>query len=156
MENQEIAPEMRLFSPTGERLYLNAQERAAFLSALDEEEPNDRMFCQLLHYTGCRPTEALQLVPARVLIEEQAIVYRSLKKRKVDGRGRKKLAQYRAVPVPAILIEYLDLVFDLRARKKRGKDLEQPLWSMSRPTAYRLVKRVMRHAGVTGKKATGK
>ncbi|WP_241086002.1 tyrosine-type recombinase/integrase [Candidatus Vondammii sp. HM_W22] len=156
MENQEIAPEMRLFSPTGERLYLNAQERAAFLSALDEEEPNDRMFCQLLHYTGCRPTEALQLVPARVLIEEQAIVYRSLKKRKVDGRGRKKLAQYRAVPVPAILIEYLDLVFDLRARKKRGKDLEQPLWSMSRPTAYRLVKRVMRHAGVTGKQATGK
>lgn len=31
-----------------------------------------------------------------------------------------------------------------------------PLWSMSRPTAYRLVKRVMDRAGIQGKQATGK
>lgn len=156
MPSTDISPEMRLFSPTGERLYLTAQERGAFLSALDEEDPTDRMFCQLLHYTGCRPTEALQLIPRRVLIDEVSIVFRSLKKRKFDGRGREKQPQYRTVPVPSILIEHLDLVFDLRAQQKKGKDLDTPLWSMSRPTAYRLVKRVMDRAGIKGKQATGK
>ncbi len=151
-----ISPEMRLFSPTGERLYLNAQEREKFLSVLDEEDPNNRMFCQLLHYTGCRPSEALELIPRRVLIDEVSIVYRSLKKRKVDSRGREKQPQYRTVPVPQFFIEHLDLVFDIRARQKRGKKLDEPLWSMSRPTAYRLVKRVMGRAGIKGKQATGK
>ncbi|MCU7886171.1 MAG: site-specific integrase [Candidatus Thiodiazotropha sp. (ex Lucinoma annulata)] len=147
---------MRLFSPTGERLYLNAQEREHFLSSLDEEDPNNRMFCQLLHYTGCRPSEALELIPRRVLIDEVSIVYRSLKKRKVDSRGREKQPQYRTVPVPQFFIEHLDLVFDIRARQKRGIKVDEPLWSMSRPTAYRLVKRVMERAGIKGKQATGK
>jgi len=31
-----------------------------------------------------------------------------------------------------------------------------PLWTMSRPTAYRLVKWVMARAGIVGKQATGK
>ncbi len=147
---------MRLFSPTGGRLYLNAQEREKFLSALDEEDPNNRMFCQLLHYTGCRPTEALQLVSKRILIDELSIVFRSLKKRKIDSRGREKQPQYRTVPVPAVLIEQLDLVFHLRKLQKSGKNLDKPLWPMSRPTAYRLVKRVMDRAGIQGKQATGK
>ncbi|MBA1446437.1 MAG: site-specific integrase [Chromatiales bacterium] len=147
---------MRLFSTEGERLYLNAQERADYLVALDDEAPQDRLFCQVLHYTGCRPTEALQLVAKRVLIGEQSLVFRSLKKRKVDNKGRKKQPQFRAVPVPELLIDRLDLVFDLRARQKRGQGLDVPLWSMSRPTAYRLVKRVMDRAGIEGKQATGK
>ncbi|MCU7893472.1 MAG: site-specific integrase [Candidatus Thiodiazotropha sp. (ex Ustalcina ferruginea)] len=144
---------MRLFSPTGERLYLNAQE---FLSVLGEESPTNRMFCQLLHYTGCRPSEGLQLVPKRVLIDEQSIVFRSLKKRKVDSRGRKKQPEYRTVPVPTVLIEHLDLVFHIRTCQKKCKGLDKLLWSMSRPTAYRLVKRVMDRAGIKGKQATGK
>ncbi len=137
-------------SPTGERLYLTASERGHFLSALDEEDPTNRMFCQLLHFTGCRPTEALQLIPRRVLIEEQSIVYRSLKKRRFDSRGREKQPQYRTVPVPQSFIEHLDLVFDLRARLKRNRGLDNRLWPMSRPTAYRLVKRVMDRAGIVG------
>ncbi len=150
------APEMRLFSPQGARLYLNAQERADFLAALAGEDPADRMFCQLLHYTGCRPTEGLELVPRRVLIDEAAIVFRSLKKRTHDRQGREKQPQYRRVPVPPVLIEHLDLVFDLRARHARARDLDTPLWPMSRPTAYRLVKRVMARAGIQGAQATGK
>ena len=151
-----VSPEMRLFSPGGERLYVNALERDRFLVALDEEAPNDRLFCQVLHYSGCRPTEALELVAGRVAVDESALVFRSLKKRKTDSRGRIKQPQFRTVPVPSILIENLDLVFNLRARIKRGQDLDKPLWSMSRPTAYRLVKRVMDRAGISGKQATGK
>ena len=157
------APEMRLYSATGERLYLDAGERAAFLSALDAEAPANRMYGHVLHYTGCRPTEALQLTVGRVLIAEQALVLQSLKKRRIDNRGRERVPQYRTVPVPAALIESLDLVFNLRARQRRpeqtgrpGANRDAPLWAMSRPTAWRLIKRVMARANIQGRQATGK
>ena len=139
MEKPETSPEMRLFGPGGERLYLTALERQRFLSALDEEHPMDRLFCHVLHFSGCRPSEALELAPRRVLFDEQALVFRSLKKRKFDTRGRTKQPQYRTVPVPNILIENLDLVYGIRALQKKQRGLDIPLWSMSRPTAYRLV-----------------
>ena len=115
------------------------------------------MYGHVLHYTGCRPTEALQLTVERVLISEQALVLRSLKKRKIDRTGRERAPQYRTVPVPAALIESLDLVFNLRARQRRpGANRDAPLWQMSRPTAWRLIKRVMTRANIQGRQATGK
>ncbi|MCU7860909.1 MAG: site-specific integrase [Candidatus Thiodiazotropha sp. (ex Lucinoma kastoroae)] len=156
MPNTEYSPEMRLFSPDGQRLYLTAQERERFLDAADHEDRQECMFCHVLHYTGCRPSEALELVPGRILIGENALVFRSLKKRKQDNRGRPKHPQYRTVPVPKMLIKHLDLVFGIRRLQKRGKALDDPLWTMSRPTAYRMVKRVMERAGIQGKQATGK
>ncbi len=150
------APEMRLFSPSGERLYLNARERLKFLAAAEEKDPKPRMFCHVLHYTGCRPSEALELAPGRVLIEEQALVFRSLKKRKEDYLGRLKQPQYRTVPVPAVMINYLDIAFGIRATQKNGKVINSHLWAMSRSTAYRLVKRVMKRAGIEGRQATSK
>lgn len=152
----EISPEMRLFSPGGERLYLTAQERQRFLAALDEESPMDRLFCRVLHFTGCRPSEALELTVGRVLVEGKALVFRSLKKRKEDSRGREKQPQFRTVPVPEILIEQLDYDYEIRRLQKKSKGTDVPLWSMSRPTAYRLVKRVMDRAGIVGKQATSK
>ena len=149
---------MRLYSATGERLYFDAGERAAFLLALNAEASAERMYGHVLHYTGCRPTEAFQLTVGRVLVREQALlVLRSLKKRKIDHTGRERRPQYRTVPVPAALIESLDLVFNLRARQRRpGATREAPLWTMSRPTAWRLIKRVMTRANIQGRQATGK
>lgn len=152
----EYSPEMRLFSPDGQRLYLTAQERDQFLDAAEHEDRENQMFCRVLHYTGCRPSEALELVPGRVLMDEKSLVFRSLKKRKEDSRGRTKLPQYRTVPVPNSLVKELDFVFGIRKIQKRGKGLDDLLWTMSRPTAYRLVKRVMNRAGIEGKQATGK
>lgn len=152
----EKIQEMRLFSPDGERLYLTTQERKQFLSALDEEEREHRIFCQVLHYTGCRPSEALELTPKRILIDSKDIVFRCLKKRKTDQRGRLKQPEFRAVPVPSNLIENFDMVFDIRRLHRRQKGLNKPFWDMSRPTAYRLVKRVMDRAKIQGKQATGK
>jgi len=156
MEKNEIAPEMRLFALDGSRLYLTALERQSFLDAADSEDRRERMYCQILHYSGCRPTEALELIPRRILISEQTLVFRSLKKRKTDSRGRIKQPHYRSVPVPKIFIEHLDLVFSIRALHKRQKNLDEPIWTMSRATAYRLVKRVMDRAKIRGKQATGK
>ncbi|NOR25607.1 MAG: tyrosine-type recombinase/integrase, partial [Desulforhopalus sp.] len=152
----EKSPEMRLFSPDGERLYLTAQERKRFLAALDEEERENRIFCQILHYTGCRPSEALELTPRRILIDSKDIVFRSLKTRKTDGKGRVKQPEFRTVPVPANLINIFDLVFDIRRLLRRQEGLKKPFWTMSRPTAYRLVQRVMDRAKIKGKQATGK
>lgn len=152
----ETTQEMRLFSPDGERLYLTAQERKQFLMALEDEKREYRIFCQVLHYTGCRPSEALELTPARILIDSKDIVFRSLKKRKTDQKGRLKQPEFRAVPVPSSLIEKFDLVFDIRKTLRKQKGINKRFWDMSRPTAYRLVKRVMDRAKITGKCATGK
>lgn len=119
-------------------------------------DPIERMYCQILYYTVCRPSEALELTPGRILIEEQSIVFRCLKKRKTDSNGRVKQTEYRTVPVPKILIEHLDLVFDIRQKQKKQKSLNTRLFNLSRPTAYRLVKRVMDRANIKGKQATGK
>jgi integrase/recombinase XerD len=156
MSYTEYLPEMSLFSPDGKRLYLTKEERRLFLNAANQEDRQERMFCHVLHSTGCRPSEALELSPGRVLISEGALVFRSLKKRKYDSKGRSKHPQYRTVPVLNDLIDNLDLVFDIRKIQRRGKGLDKPFWPMSRPTAYRLVKRVMDRAGIKGKQATGK
>lgn len=156
MQNPDIAPEMRLFTPDGDRLYLTTEERRRFLDASALESPSERMFCHVLHYTGCRPSEALAISPRHVMVEDAAIVIRSLKKHKTDPRGRLKQAQYRSVPVPPSLIEHLDLVFGLRAQLRREIHADSLLWPQSRPTAYRLVKRVMHRAGIVGAQATGK
>ena len=55
-----------------------------------------------------------------------------------------------------ILIEQLDYVYEIRRLQKKSAGSDVPLWTMSRPTAYRLVKRVMNRAGIVGKQATGK
>jgi integrase len=96
------------------------------------------------------------LTVGRILVEEKAVVFRSLKKRKKDSRGREKQPQFRTVPVPEILIEQLDNVYEIRRLQKKSAGSDVPLWTMSRPTAYRLVKRVMNRAGIVGKQATGK
>ncbi|MCU7882161.1 MAG: hypothetical protein KZQ66_05745 [Candidatus Thiodiazotropha sp. (ex Lucinoma aequizonata)] len=95
MTENEYSPEMRLFSPDGQRLYLTPQEREKFLDAAEHEDRQEQMFCRVLHYTGCRPSEALELVPGRVLMDEKALVFRSLKKRKEDSKGRPKHPQFR-------------------------------------------------------------
>lgn len=151
----DASPEMRLFDDTGQRLYLSADERARFLVAASQRPREDRVFCHLLHFTGCRPTEALAVAPDRILLEDRAIVIQSLKKRATDRQGRRKRPQFRTIPVPERLIDDLDLVFDLR-KPRRPSARQEPLWPMSRTTAWRLVKKVMDDAGIAGPQATTK
>ncbi|MES9902184.1 MAG: site-specific integrase [Sedimenticola sp.] len=150
MQNQ--IQEMRLFSKGGHRLYLSAAERRLFLDAATDEKREDRIYCHVLHYTGCRPSEALELTPRRILLDSHEIVLRSLKKRRYDTQGRQKQPQYRCVPIIGSLTDQMDLVFELR----RGSRRDERLWSMSRSTAWRVVKRVMNRAGIEGPQATAK
>ena len=136
-------------------MYLTTAERKTLVAAAGEESPEDRLFCYVLHDTGCRPSEALALTADRVRVETASITFRSLKKRSKDRQGRTKLPKYRNVPVPERLIDQLDLVFDVRRVQGTAAGGAR-LWSMSRPTACRLIKRVMIRAGIEGKQATGK
>ena len=151
----QLFPEMNLFDEHGRRLYLTEQERDLFLRAAKSENRENRIFCSVLHYTGCRISEALALSPRQISIPDQAIIFRTLKKRKLDNQGNIKKPQYRSVPVPERIIEDIDLVFDLR-KKRTPKEMNKPFWMMSRTTAWRMVKRVMSRAGITGPQATAK
>jgi integrase/recombinase XerD len=156
-DSENYTPEMRLFDPNGHRLYLTVEEIQRFLKAVKEEDdPRNRVLCQLMVYTGCRPTEALELTAERVLLSEREVVFRTIKKRKYDQRGRLKSPQYRHVPVPDQLIESMDLVFNIRKLLKKKETASEPLWKMSRTTHWSLIKRNMDRADIKGKHATPK
>jgi integrase/recombinase XerD len=138
-----------LFTSAGKRLYLTDSERKKFLAAADQEERQVRTFCYVLAHTGCRISEALQLVGERIDFDAGAIVFESLKKRK---RG-----VYRAVPVPPAVLEMLAMVHGLRDRKRGARaSSPPPLWDFGRTTAWKKVLEVMKVAGVKGPQATPK
>jgi integrase len=134
---------MRLYDTQGHRLYLTSSERAAFRKAAEKAPREVRTYCHTLLYTGCRPSEALALTADRVDFQAQAITFESRKKRRPGI--------YRAVPVPAALLDALDLVHGIRDRKTRTR-----LWAWSLKTAYTRVIEVMEAAGIAGPQASPK
>ncbi|HTQ12666.1 MAG TPA: hypothetical protein VMH86_02225 [Rhizomicrobium sp.] len=81
-----------LFDPNGNRKYLFACERVAFVSAAAAEGGMVGVFCLTLAFTGARISEALSLTAERIDASNEAIVFKTLKQQK---RGI-----FRAVPVP--------------------------------------------------------
>ena len=75
----------RLWDDQGSRLYLTADERAAFRAAARaHDDRSARTFCHLLLFSGCRISEGLEITPERFDWQDQAVMFRTLKK-----RGRK-------------------------------------------------------------------
>ncbi|MBP0485217.1 tyrosine-type recombinase/integrase [Sagittula salina] len=139
-------PEMRLHDPRGDRLYLNAEERGAFLAAARWQSARDRTLCETLHWTGCRPSELIEVTPARVDLSVATIAIRSLKKRK-DGAGRQKIV-FRTVPVPPEFIDTLNTAHGIREAQRSRKKAVAPIWNLSRVRVWQIVKGVMIEAGI--------
>ena len=97
---------MSLYDPQGNRLYLTADERAAFMEAASRADRPVRTLCSVLHFTGCRISEALSLTPRRVDLSGRAIVFETLKKRRTGV--------FRTIPVPPSLLDSLDMVHGIR------------------------------------------
>ena len=132
---------MRLFDGQGRRFYFTDDERKAFLAAARIAPREVRCFCGVLHYTGCRISEALALTPKAIDLSSRFIVFESLKKRR---RGI-----YRPVPAPPELLDVLDMVYGVREiQKKGGTRLNAKLWPWSRMTAYRRVQEIIEAAGI--------
>jgi integrase/recombinase XerD len=138
--------EMRLLDAAGHRLYLNAEERAAFLATARRQPARDRTLCETLHFTGCRPSELVEITPARVDLSGGTIAIRSLKKRK-DASGASKIV-YRSVPVPPEHLDTLNTAHGIREAQRSCKLANAPIWPLSRVRIWQIVKRIMIEAGI--------
>lgn len=139
----------QLFDKNGNRLYLNAAEREAFAAAADKAERRSKCLALTLLHTGCRLSEALEITPRRIDLDEYAVTIRSLKKRKDPKTGERRVI-FRSVPVPQGLAHTLDMVYGIREIQQRGKkeELDAPFWPLTRVHAWRLVKQVMEAADI--------
>ena len=139
----------QLFDQDGQRKYLTAQERQAFLAAAEHASREVRTLCMELTFSGCRLSEALALTADRVDLDARTITFETLKKR--------RKGVYRAVPVPASVIDALNLVHALReAKNRRGRGKRVRLWAFSRTSGWRHVCAVMTAAGIDGPQASPK
>ncbi len=137
---------MRLYDHAGNRLYLNAGERAAFLAVARKQPARDRTLCETLHFTGCRPSELLEITPARVDLSGGTIAIRSLKKRK-DAAGKLKVV-FRTVPVPPDYLDTLNTAHGIREAQKSKRQASAPIWALGRTRVWQIVKRIMIEAGI--------
>jgi integrase len=101
---------MSLYGPTGGRKYLNAAERRRFIKAANRADPETRLFCLVLGWSGGRISEVLALTPAAIDIESGVASIETLKRRR---RGI-----VRQVPLPPTALHQLDSVFGLRRRQR--------------------------------------
>ena len=136
--------ELSLYSNTGERKYINADERRRFLNAAEKFDPRTQALCMVLVYSGCRLSEALALSPISVQASTKVLSVKSLKKR--------KQIIIREVPIPDILIQRLDQVFGLTHQCQAPESF----WTWKRTWAWVRVKRVMAQAGIIGLQASPK
>ena len=111
-----------------------------------QKSARDRTLCETLHYTGCRPSELIEITPARIDLSSGTVTIRTLKKRK-DRSGQQKTV-YRAVPVPPDYLDTLNTAHGIREAQKSRKQAHLPVWSISRVRVWQIVKGVMIDAGV--------
>ncbi len=137
---------MSLYDTDGNRLYLNAEERAAFLAVARKRPARDRTLCETLHFTGCRPSELIEITPARIDLAGGTVAIRTLKKRK-DRAGEQKIV-FRAVPVPPDYLDTLNTAHGIREAQQSRKQMNAPIWPLTRVRVWQIVKDVMIEAGI--------
>jgi integrase len=120
-----------LFDIEGNRKYLTARERLAFVRAASDEPAAISTFCLTIAITGARISEVLALGNARIDAVNETIVFETLKQRKTRV--------FRAIPVPRTLILLLTAY---------GIEKGDRLWPWGRTHAWKVVKAVMRKAGI--------
>lgn len=128
------------YDKEGRRKYLTLAEGKKFLKAARKLPRVEALFCETIYFTGVRISEALALTPQDLDQSTGALRVRSLKKR--------KKREFRRIPVPEALLAGL--------RQLSGEQPEERLWAFSRPTAWRIIKRVMAECEIEGIHATAK
>lgn len=131
-------------SAAAERKYLNREERQRVIAATDHLPMRPALFALTLAWSGARISEVLALTPCSFQIERSLIAIVTLKRRRWCVRE---------VPIPPALMQMLALEFGLAGAQGDQAVAGERLWSMSRTTAWRVVKRVMALAGISGRGA---
>ena len=130
-----------LFNERGERLFFNEEERRAFIEATEYESGKAITFCRLLHYTGCKLTEALKLTPRCIDCAGRTVFF--------DGSVPHPRDAARTVPAPDSFIELLDAVHGVRRRAQTGIQANERIWPYHANTMTKPVLRVIAEAGIT-------
>lgn len=139
---------MELFDKHGQRKYLTSEERGLFEAKAKLASNEVRTFCLMLYYTGCRISEALNLTVKSIDTASKSVTIESLKKR--------KKGVFRQVPIPQSFLDELQMIHNIRKRKKLKNSSKDKLWGRTRNTAYRHIVGVMNEAGIEGIQATPK
>lgn len=140
---------IELLDVSGHRKYLTSEERERFYQAAIRQDSHEVMtFCLFLYWTGCRISEALDVLRSRVDFESKAVVIETLKKR--------RKGVFRQVPLPDKFLNELDLVHRLKNPRRGETRKDWKLWEWSRRTATRRVEEVMQAAGIEGLQASAK
>jgi integrase/recombinase XerD len=128
--------EMSLHDARGNRLYLNAAAPA-------HPRPH-ALRDPALH--RLRPSELVEITPARIDLSGGTVTLRSLKKG-TNRSGKPKMA-YRAVPVPPEYLDTLNMAHGIREAQTSRKRAVVPLWPLSRVRIWQIVRNVMIEAGI--------
>lgn len=135
-----------LYSPQGDRKYVNWHERRRVLEAMESRLERDRaLFALVLAWTGGRISEVLAVRPSSFQVESNLVALRTLKRRR---------PHVREIPINPDLMDALDRQFDLRTLQSNPETANVRLWPWSRITAWRFVKSVMVEAGIVGRAAS--
>lgn len=125
----------------GGRKYLNASERQRVLEHARDLPIEAALFVMLVAWSGARIGEVLALTPSSFQLERSVVAFNTLKRRRPIVRE---------VPVLPELVRWLDAQFHLAARMADPAVSHERLWTCSRTTAWRWVKRTMASAGLSG------
>lgn len=128
----------------GERKYLNQAERQRVLAAAETFDIRQSLFALTLAWTGARISEVLALTPRSFQIDRSLVAMVTLKRRRWSVRE---------VPIPPDLMRALASEFELAIAQVDHARGDTRLWAMNRVTAWRLIKRVMGRANVSGRSA---
>lgn len=127
-----------------ERKYLNHAERRRVLDAANKLDIRPALFALTLAWTGARISEVLALTPCSFQTERSLVAFVTLKRRGWSVRE---------VPIPPALMHVIVQEFGLNASQRDAASSQTRLWTMSRTTAWRVVRRLMALADVSGRGA---
>ncbi len=133
---------------TGERKYLNREERTAFFDATRYMDPDIKFFARMIYYTGCRPGEALEVTPDKLDYKEKGVIIRTLKQ-------NPDRPYFRFLELPDSFLESLHDVYAIQDKQQQEAG-KSKIWAFTDRTGRNYIKAVMNEAGITGTKSTAK
>lgn len=133
-----------LYSTSGERKYLNRDERRRLLTKFEALDPEKCLFALMLAWTGARVSEVLALTANSFQVDAGIVTIETLKQRGYCVRE---------IPIPPKLMQRAERLFDLSGLQ-RGPVGSKRLWRFCRQTAWRFIKKTCASVQITGRRAS--
>jgi integrase/recombinase XerD len=133
-----------LYGPDGARKYLNRDELRRVLAAMEDLEPDERLFALTVAVTGARISEVLALTPRSFQIETRILAVLTLKRRSTV---------WREIPIPRRLMAELNVHFGIAEAQHDPTRVACRLWPQHRVTGWRIIKHAMMVSQIMGRAA---